>query len=217
MSAASLVTWVAKTLGSFKHGLDVGLVYIAGGSVAMATTISATHRSPKALARGHSRQAQRCRYRDACLDPDTTNQSLMVVPEIHAAQDLRGKRLGITRYGSLSDMGTGDICKLGLTRQGCGLCRLAACLRSCGDAVRAIQGGAISSPTLRAKLRYRELIDLGTWVSTSGHPFDDHRSVHQEQSPDSDQFPQRHHRSRIFRQGQQRSVDKHPAQVHQNQ
>jgi len=41
ISAASLVTWVAKDTGIFqKHGLDVGLVYIGGGTMAMSTTIS---------------------------------------------------------------------------------------------------------------------------------------------------------------------------------
>lgn len=53
MSAASLVTWVAKDAGIFqKHGLDVGLIYIAGGSLAMATTIAGKHSSLKASARG---------------------------------------------------------------------------------------------------------------------------------------------------------------------
>lgn len=98
---------------------------------------------------------------------DTTNQSLMVVPEIHAAQDLRGKRLGVTRYGSLSDMGTRrylqtvgmDPDKDVRIMQIGGLPEILAAMQS-----GAIQGGAISSPTLtRAKLLgFRELIDLGT-------------------------------------------------------
>jgi ABC-type nitrate/sulfonate/bicarbonate transport system substrate-binding protein len=41
ISAASLVTWAAKDASIFqKHGLDVGLVYIGGGTMAMSTTIS---------------------------------------------------------------------------------------------------------------------------------------------------------------------------------
>jgi len=34
---------------------------------------------------------------------DTTPQSLMVQPDIRVPQDLKGKKLGITRFGSLSD------------------------------------------------------------------------------------------------------------------
>ncbi len=36
---------------------------------------------------------------------DTTPQSLMVIPEIRSPQDLKGKKLGVTRFGALSDFG----------------------------------------------------------------------------------------------------------------
>ena len=169
MSAASLVTWVAKDAGIFqKHGLDVGLVYIAGGSVAMATTIAGDTQITQGI--GSGAILAKLSGADTVMLAsilDTTNQSLMVVPEIHAAQDLRGKRLGITRYGSLSDMGTRrylqtvgmDPDKDVRIMQIGGLPEILAAMQS-----GAIQGGAISSPTLtRAKLLgYRELIDLGT-------------------------------------------------------
>lgn len=169
MSAASLVTWVAKEAGIFqKHGLDVGLVYIAGGSLAMATTIAGDTQITQGV--GSGAILAKLGGADTTMLAsvlDTTNQSLMVVPEIRSAQDLRGKRLGVTRYGSLSDFGIRrylqtvhlDAEKDVRIMQIGGLPEILAAMQS-----GAIQGGAISSPTLtRAKmLGYRELIDLGS-------------------------------------------------------
>lgn len=169
MSAASLVTWVAKDTGIFqKHGLDVGLVYIAGGSLAMATTISGDTQITQGV--GSGAILAKLGGADTVMLAsilDTTNQSLMVVPEVRAAQDLRGKRLGVTRYGSLSDFGTRRYLQsVGLDpekdvriMQIGGLPEILAAMQG-----GSIQGGAISSPTLtRAKLLgYRELVDLGS-------------------------------------------------------
>ena len=169
MSAASLVTWVAKDAGIFqKHGLDVGLVYISGGSMAMATTIAGDTQFTQGVGSG-SILAKLSGADTVMLASvlDTINQSLMVVPEIRNAQDLRGKRLGVTRYGALTDFGTRrylqtvglepdkDVCIMQIG----GLPEILAAMQA-----GAIQGGAISSPTLtRAKLLgYRELVDLGS-------------------------------------------------------
>jgi NitT/TauT family transport system substrate-binding protein len=169
MSAASLVTWVAKDAGIFhKHGLDVGLVYISGGSVAMATTIAGETQFTQGVGSG-SILAKLSGTDTVMLASvlDTINQSLMVVPEIRTAQDLRGKRLGVTRYGALTDFGTRRYLQsVGLEpdkdvriMQIGGLPEILAAMQA-----GAIHGGAISSPTLtRAKLLgFRELIDLGT-------------------------------------------------------
>jgi len=169
MSAASLVTWVAKDAGIFqKHGLDVGLVYISGGSMAMATTIAGDTQFTQGVGSG-SILAKLSGADTVMLASvlDTINQSLMVVPEIRNAQDLRGKRLGVTRYGALTDFGTHRYLQtVGLEpdkdvriMQIGGLPEILAAMQA-----GAIQGGAISSPTLtRAKLLgYRELVDLGT-------------------------------------------------------
>ena len=169
MSAASLVTWVAKDAGIFqKHGLDVGLVYISGGSMAMATTIAGDTQFTQGVGSG-SILAKLSGADTVMLASvlDTINQSLMVVPEIRNAQDLRGKRLGVTRYGALTDFGTRRYLQtVGLEpdkdvriMQIGGLPEILAAMQA-----GAIQGGAISSPTLtRAKLLgYRELVDLGS-------------------------------------------------------
>src|SRR5258706_2858680 len=108
MSAATLVTWVAKDAGIFqKHGLDVGLVYISGGTMAMATTIAGETQITQGAGTGSI--LAKLSGADTVMIAsilDTTNQSLMVLPEIRSAQELRGKRLGVTRYRSLIDFGT---------------------------------------------------------------------------------------------------------------
>ena len=169
MSAASLVTWVAKDAGIYqKHGLDVGLVYISGGSMAMATTIAGETQFTQGVGSG-SILAKLSGADTVMLASvlDTINQSLMVGAEIRSAQDLRGKRLGVTRYGALTDFGTRRYLQtVGLEpdkdvriMQIGGLPEILAAMQA-----GAIQGGAISSPTMtRAKLLgYRELVDLGS-------------------------------------------------------
>jgi ABC-type nitrate/sulfonate/bicarbonate transport system substrate-binding protein len=169
MSAATLVTWVAKDAGIFqKHGLEVGLVYISGGTMAMATTIAGETQITQGAGTGSI--LAKLSGADTVMIAsilDTTNQSLMVLPDIRASQDLKGKRLGVTRYGSLSDFGTRRyLQQVGLVPekdvqilQIGGLPEILAAMQG-----GSIQGGAISSPTLtRAKLLgYRELVDLGT-------------------------------------------------------
>lgn len=169
MSAASLVTWVAKEAGIFqKHGLDVGLVYISGGTMAMATTIAGETQITQGAGTGSI--LAKLGGADTVMIAtilDTTNQSLMVLPDIRTPQDLRGKRLGVTRFGSLSDFGTRRyLQQVGLDPekdvrilQIGGLPEILAAIQG-----GSIQGGAISSPTLtKAKLLgYRELVDLGS-------------------------------------------------------
>lgn len=168
ISAASLVTWVAKDAGIFqKHGLDVGLVYIAGGTMAMSTTLSGETQITQGAGTGSI--LARISGGDAVIFAtilDTTPQSLMVQPDIRTPQDLKGKKLGITRFGSLSDFGVRKyLQKVGvepekdvtIVQMG-GLPETLAGMQS-----GAINGGALSSPALtKAKqLGYREMMDLG--------------------------------------------------------
>ena len=97
---------------------------------------------------------------------DTTPQSLVVIQDIRGPQDLKGKKLGVTRFGALSDFGVRKYLeKVGLDAdkdvtilQLGGLPEILAAIQS-----GAIHGGALSSPALtKAKqLGFREIIDLG--------------------------------------------------------
>ena len=107
IGAASLATWVGTDAGIFnKHGLDVGLIYIGGGPRAMATTIA--NETQMTQGAGTGSILAKLGGADTVMVAtilNTTPQSLMVIPEIRAPQDLRGKKLGVTRFGALSDFG----------------------------------------------------------------------------------------------------------------
>lgn len=169
ISAASLVTWAAKDAGIFRRqGLDVDLIYIGSATKAVAATISGD--TPITQGAGTGSVLARLSGADTVWVGtilDTTNQSLVVVPAIRAAQDLRGKTLGVTRFGSLSDFGLRKYLQsvgmdpdrdVKILQMG-GLPETLAAMQG-----GFIQGGPLSSPILtKAKmLGFNELIDLGT-------------------------------------------------------
>lgn len=168
IGAASLVTWVAKDAGIFqKHGLDVGLVYIGGGTMAMSTSISGETQITQGAGTGSI--LARLSGADTVIFAtilDTTPQSLVVHPDIRGPQDLKGKKLGITRFGSLSDFGVRKYLQtVGLDpHKDVTIVQMGGLPEILGGMQGgSIQGGALSSPSLaKAKLLgYRELMDLG--------------------------------------------------------
>ena len=168
IGAASLATWVGTDTGIFnKHGLDVSLVYIGGGPRAMATTIANETQITQGAGTGSI--LAKLGGADTVMFAtiiDTTPQSLVVIQDIRGPQDLKGKKLGVTRFGALSDFGVRKYLeKVGLDAdkdvtilQLGGLPEILAAIQS-----GAIHGGALSSPALtKAKqLGFREIIDLG--------------------------------------------------------
>lgn len=169
ISAASLVTWVAKDAGIFrKHGLDVDLIYIGSATKAVSATIGGD--TPITQGAGTGSVLARLSGADTVWVAsilDTTNQSLVVLPAIRGPQDLRNKTLGVTRFGSLSDFGVRKYLQsVGMDPE-----RDVKILQMGGlpETLAAMQGGfihggALSSPILtKAKmLGFNELIDLGT-------------------------------------------------------
>jgi NitT/TauT family transport system substrate-binding protein len=168
IGAASWSTWVAKDVGIFqKYGLDVGLIYIGGGPRAMSTTIANETQITQGAGTGSilAKLAGADTVMIASI-LDTTPQSLMVIPEIRSPQELKGKKLGVTRFGALSDFGVRKyLQKIGLEPekevtilQLGGLPEILGAMQG-----GSIHGGALSSPILtKAKqLGYREIIDLG--------------------------------------------------------
>ena len=168
IGAASLATWVGTDTGIFnKHGLDVSLVYIGGGPRAMATTIANETQITQGAGTGSI--LAKLGGADTVMFAtiiDTTPQSLVVIQDIRGPQDLKGKKLGVTRFGALSDFGVRKYLeKAGLDAdkdvtilQLGGLPEILAAIQS-----GAIHGGALSSPALtKAKqLGFREIMDLG--------------------------------------------------------
>lgn len=105
-SSWSLATWVAHDGGFFKkYGLDVDLVLIR--SAATITAAMLAGEAPMIQLGGNGP------IQAALQGADSVNvltlvpiipQSLVVTPDIKTPEDLKGKRLGVSRFGALSDM-----------------------------------------------------------------------------------------------------------------
>src|SRR5690242_11696060 len=105
--------WMAKEVGAFeKNGLDAQLVYIASG----ATVIQALVGGSLHAALGASNAVIAAELKGAQVVAVGSNTSrpgmvLWVQPDISRPEQLVGKRLAITRYGSSSDFVTRLITK----------------------------------------------------------------------------------------------------------
>ncbi len=168
-SSWSLATWIAHDGGLFKkYGLDVDLILIRSASTITAALIAGE--APMIQLGGNGT------IQAALQGADTVNvltlvpiipQSLVVTPDIKSADDLRGKRLGVTRFGALSDLVIRRyLRKLGLDPakdvtivQIGGIPELVTAMKA-----GAISGGSISPPalTVAKKAGFRELSDFET-------------------------------------------------------
>jgi NitT/TauT family transport system substrate-binding protein len=159
--------WIAQELKLFeKEGLKTQMLYINAAPRVMAAIlagdvqISLSGVSPlvSAYAQGN----------DPVAIAGTVNQinvSVFARPEIRGAEDLRGKRIGITRFGGLTDFSA----QYALKKWGLQPAKDVAVIQI-GDAsalMGAMAGNAIQAATLQppstilaAQLRYRELLDL---------------------------------------------------------
>lgn len=109
--------WMAKEMGAFeRQGLNVELVYISSGAVAIQALVGGSVQA----ALGASNAVVAAILKGAPILAVGSNTSrpgmaLWVQPEITRPEQLQGKTLAITRYGSTSDFVTRLILrKLGL-------------------------------------------------------------------------------------------------------
>src|SRR3990172_9005785 len=107
ISGAMAVPWIGVEEGIFKkNGLDVSLVYIASGPKSLAAVLAGG--TPIALSFRQSLVQAHLRGSDIVSIADhayTFVFSLMTKPEITKPEQLRGKKLGVTRFGSSTHMG----------------------------------------------------------------------------------------------------------------
>lgn len=167
LTATNSVLWVARERNIFpRHGLDVSLIYVAGvrsmqallaqeveiGSISGTTAIQAN------LAGA-----------DSVIVGGISNSVLMWLvasPEISSVEALRGKRVGVTRFGSLSDfMARNQLRRAGITPD-----KDVALIQTGGypESVAAMQANGIQAAMLSPpyhtiaikRFGFRELIDL---------------------------------------------------------
>ena len=170
ISGSAIVPWIAVDKGLFaKYDLDVELIYVAG-SQAMQSLLSGT--TPIGI------QGIEPVFRVNVHGGDTVMIlglvtkppfSIIVRPEIRDFRELRGKAMGITRYGSSTDL----LLRLTLEKWGFkpeadvpilqmgGVPPILAGMQS-----KRIFGGPLSLPTLATAKRegYRELADVADLV-----------------------------------------------------
>ncbi|MBI4528512.1 MAG: ABC transporter substrate-binding protein [Deltaproteobacteria bacterium] len=170
ISGAQAVLWIGKETGIFrKNGLDVDLVYIGGGPRSMAALLSGQLQvigtGGNSLVAAHLRGA-----RETVMVATTYNTlvfSLMTRAELKEPKDLKGKSLGVTGFGSLSDFTLRTLLKRwGLDpardvviRPMGGYPETIAAMKS-----GALDGGVLSPPSnLSARvLGFREFIEAGS-------------------------------------------------------
>jgi len=177
LSAGIGTLWLTHEDGHFrKHGLDSNLIYIRGGSTAvqalLAGEIHFGHLSPAPMLTAWVQGA------DFVWVGTTTHQmvfTLLADPSIAKGPDLKGKKIGITRIGSASDLAVRaaleqfgvnpkDVTMIALG----GIPEILAAMRA-----GAVQAGILSPPTSTAArdLGYRPLLhipDLGREFTFSG-------------------------------------------------
>jgi NitT/TauT family transport system substrate-binding protein len=168
-SSWSLATWVAHDAGLFKkYGLDVDLVLIRSASTITSALIAGE--APMIQLGGNGT------IQAALQGADTVNiltlvpiipQSLVVTPDIKSGEELRGKRVGVSRFGALSDLvirrylrkfGLDPAKDVSIVQIG-GIPELVTAMKA-----GAISAGSISPPalTVAKKAGFRELADFAS-------------------------------------------------------
>jgi NitT/TauT family transport system substrate-binding protein len=173
LSAGIGVLWLTHEQGIFrKHGLESNLVYMRSGTTAaqalLAGEIQFGHLSPAPMMTAWAQGA------DIAWVGTTIHQmvfTLITDATITKAADLKGKKLGITRIGSASDLAL----RTALEHLGLGIKDVAVISMDilAGMRAGAIHGGILSPPTSTAarELSYRPLVhipDLGKEFTFSG-------------------------------------------------
>lgn len=167
LTATNSVLWVARDRKIFpRHGLDVSLIYVAGvrsmqallageveiGSISGTTAIQANLAGAESVIVGGI--------------SNSVLMWLIATPDITSVEGLRGKRIGVTRFGSLSDfMARNQLRRAGITPD-----KDVALIQTGGypESVAAMQANGIQAAMLSPpyhtiamkRLGYRELIDL---------------------------------------------------------
>jgi ABC-type nitrate/sulfonate/bicarbonate transport system substrate-binding protein len=161
------VVWVTKEAKLFdKYGLDVELIYIAGSSrvvqAMLAKDVPISEIAIPAVIQANLAGADLVMLAGPNHKP---GQKIMVKPEIKRREDLKGKKIGITRFGTSDDF----LLRLVLGQWNLQPDRDVALIQMGGSqeilaglASRAIDGGMLSSPLhlQAAKVGYHLLADL---------------------------------------------------------
>src|SRR6478736_2919787 len=108
VTAAFSLPWIAKEAGIFqRHGLDVELVYIPAGSRAVQTLVGGS--IDVAAIGGPAGVDAKLAGADTIYVAIPVNRVIVftvAAPQIQRVEDLRGKSIGVTRVGTVTDFFT---------------------------------------------------------------------------------------------------------------
>ncbi|HYT57163.1 MAG TPA: ABC transporter substrate-binding protein [Verrucomicrobiae bacterium] len=108
ITAAFSIPWIAKEAGIFqRHGLDVELVYIAAGSRAVQTLVGGS--IDIAAIGGPAGVDAKLAGADTVYVAVPVNRVLVftvAAPQIQRIEEMRGKSIGVTRVGTVTDFFT---------------------------------------------------------------------------------------------------------------
>jgi NitT/TauT family transport system substrate-binding protein len=169
ITAAFSLPWVAKEAGIFqRHGLDVELVYIAAGSRAVQTLVGGS--IDVAAIGGPAGVDAKLAGADTVYIAIPVNKVIMFTvadPQIQRIEEMRGKSIGVTRIGTVTDFFTRIYLRQNglvpdrdvMVRQTGGLPETVAALKA-GQ----VQGGTFGFPAvLHARAAgFRVLVDYNT-------------------------------------------------------
>lgn len=169
ITAAFSVPWVAKEAGIYqRHGLDVELVYIASGSRAVQTLVGGS--IDIACIGGPAGVDAKLAGADTIYVAIPVNKVLVftvAAPQIQRIEEMRGKSIGVTRVGTVTDFFTRIYLRQNnlvpdkdvMIRQAGGLPEIVAALKA-GQ----IHGGTFGFPAvLHARAAgFRVLVDYNT-------------------------------------------------------
>jgi NitT/TauT family transport system substrate-binding protein len=105
LSAGNWIPWIAKEARIYeKHGLDVELILLRGsGQTSAAMLGGSIFASPVTLTTMIMADLSGADFVNIAHTVAAVNTKLLVKPDIKRVEDLKGKRVGITSLGSLSD------------------------------------------------------------------------------------------------------------------
>ena len=167
ISGSYLGLWVAHDAGFFtREGLDDQMILIPSGSQ-LAQVVTAGEVDIAAL-NGSSAMAAALQGADIKVIGNTTNKlifSIYVRPEIKTIEDLKGKKIGVTRFGSATDISARfALRKHNLDPQkDVNILQMGAMSSIMGGLQGgSIEAGLVSPPTLFAveKMGFKELVSI---------------------------------------------------------
>lgn len=166
ISAAFLPLWVAKEKNLYRrNGVDVDLIYIAGGSKLMQALISG---NVDFVSLGSGVIEANVRGGETVFLASWVNNfvfSIYGVPDVRSPSDLKGKKIGVTRFGTSTEYATIEALK----RIGLDARKDVTLIQTGGipETLAAIQAGAIQAGTVSppntfraAKLGLVEVINI---------------------------------------------------------